>query len=131
MPSSRGSSQPEVEPGSPALQADSLPSEPLGKPKEITTQSNYNCEKREKLWAFMRKLCWGDLTSGEAPIRPPKEEDWSGRREEHLGRGISCCQVLRQHVCGSISETATKGKPPTQEWVGGCPEAGGMGAAAP
>ena len=35
----------------------------------------------------MRKLCWGDLTSGEAPGRPPKESDWSGRREEHLGRG--------------------------------------------
>ena len=77
----------------------------------------------------MRKLCWGGLTSGEAPGRPPKEGDWSGRREEHLGRGISC-QVLRQHVCDSISETATEGKPPTQEWVGGCPEAGGTGAAA-
>ena len=33
MPSSRGSSQPRMEPGSPALQADSLPSEPPGKPE--------------------------------------------------------------------------------------------------
>ena len=32
MPSSRGSSNPEMEPGSPALQADSLPAEPPGKP---------------------------------------------------------------------------------------------------
>ena len=32
IPFSRGSSDPEIEPGSPALQADSLPSEPTGKP---------------------------------------------------------------------------------------------------
>ena len=31
MPSSRGSSQPRIEPASPTLQADSLPSEPPGK----------------------------------------------------------------------------------------------------
>ena len=33
MPSSRGSSNPGIESRSPALQADSLPSEPSGKPK--------------------------------------------------------------------------------------------------
>ena len=33
FPFSRGSSQPRIEPGSLALQADSLPSEPPGKPK--------------------------------------------------------------------------------------------------
>ena len=33
MPSSRGSSQPRIEPMSPSLQADSLPSEPPGKPE--------------------------------------------------------------------------------------------------
>ena len=33
MPSSRGSSQPGTKPRSPSLQADSLPSEPPGKPK--------------------------------------------------------------------------------------------------
>ena len=33
MPSSRGSSQPRIEPRSPALQANFLPSEPPGKPK--------------------------------------------------------------------------------------------------
>ena len=33
MPSSRGSSQPGIEPRSPTLQADSLPSEPPGKPR--------------------------------------------------------------------------------------------------
>ena len=32
IPFSRGSSQPRIEPGSPALQADALPSEPPGKP---------------------------------------------------------------------------------------------------
>ena len=32
MPSSRGSSQPQMEPRSPALQVDSLSSEPPGKP---------------------------------------------------------------------------------------------------
>ena len=35
MPSSRGSSNPEIKPGSPAMQADSLPSEPPGKSKNI------------------------------------------------------------------------------------------------
>ena len=34
MPSSRGSSQPRIEPRSPALQADSLKSEPPGNPKK-------------------------------------------------------------------------------------------------
>ena len=33
FPFSKGSSQPRVEPRSPALQADSLPAEPQGKPK--------------------------------------------------------------------------------------------------
>ena len=33
FPFSRGSSQPRIKPGSPALQADSLPAEPQGKPK--------------------------------------------------------------------------------------------------
>ena len=33
MPSSRGSSQPGIKPRSPALQVDSLPAEPPGKPK--------------------------------------------------------------------------------------------------
>ena len=32
IPFSRGSSQPEIEPRSPALRADSLPAEPQGKP---------------------------------------------------------------------------------------------------
>ena len=35
MPSSRGSSQPRGEPSCPALQVDSLPSEPPGRPKNI------------------------------------------------------------------------------------------------
>ena len=35
MPSSRGSSQPRIKSRSPALQVDSLPSEPPGKPKNI------------------------------------------------------------------------------------------------
>ena len=39
MPSSRGSSQPEVKPRSPTLQADSLPSEPPGKPLQILSLS--------------------------------------------------------------------------------------------
>ena len=33
FPFSRGSSQPRIKPGSPALQEDSLPAEPQGKPK--------------------------------------------------------------------------------------------------
>ena len=38
---SRGSSDPGIEPGSPALQADSLPSEPPGKPFGEATDQNY------------------------------------------------------------------------------------------
>ena len=38
MPSSRGSSQPRIEPRSPALQANSLPSEPPGKPKNTRVE---------------------------------------------------------------------------------------------
>ena len=39
MPSSRGSSQPGIKPRSLALQADSLPSQPLGKPKNTGEDS--------------------------------------------------------------------------------------------
>ena len=39
MPSSRGSSQPEIEPRSPILQEDSLPSEPPRKPKDTGVSS--------------------------------------------------------------------------------------------
>ena len=42
MPSSRGSSQPGIEPGSPALQADSLPAEPAGEPTEWKKPLNYS-----------------------------------------------------------------------------------------
>ena len=38
MPSSRGSSNSEIEPRSPTLQADSLPSESQGKPKNTGVQ---------------------------------------------------------------------------------------------
>ena len=38
IPFSRGSSQPEVEPRSPTLQADSLPPEPAGKPNMYSAQ---------------------------------------------------------------------------------------------
>ena len=37
MPSSRGFLNPRIEPGFPALQADSLPSEPAGKPPSLAT----------------------------------------------------------------------------------------------
>ena len=40
---------PGIEPGSPALQTDSLPSEPLGEPIEATRKANYsNQEKKTK-----------------------------------------------------------------------------------
>ena len=39
FPSSRGSSQPRIEPRSPALQVDSLPAEPPGKPKNTRVGS--------------------------------------------------------------------------------------------
>ena len=39
FPFSRGSSQPEIKPRSPALQADSLPAEPQGKPKNTGVRS--------------------------------------------------------------------------------------------
>ena len=39
MPSSRGSSQSEIKPRSPTLQADSLPTEPPGKPKVLVCRN--------------------------------------------------------------------------------------------
>ena len=41
MPSSRGSSQPRIEPRSPVLQPDSLPSEPSGKPKYTNAENQF------------------------------------------------------------------------------------------
>ena len=41
IPFSRGYSDPRIEPGSPALQADSLPSEPPGRPNSILHKCNY------------------------------------------------------------------------------------------
>ena len=41
IPFSRGYSDPRIEPGSPALQADSLPSEPTGRPNSILHKCNY------------------------------------------------------------------------------------------
>ena len=46
MPSSRGFPNPDIEPTSPALQADSLPSEPPGKPKEPKGTKNTIFPKR-------------------------------------------------------------------------------------
>ena len=53
---SRGSSDPGIKPGSPALQADALPSEPPGKPKvhgdQLFNGKDVNCAKDEgrELW---------------------------------------------------------------------------------
>ena len=52
LPSSRGSSNPEIKPGSPALQADSLPSESPGKP-------------RNNMYGFLQAM---PLSSGFRPL---------------------------------------------------------------
>ena len=62
MPSSRGSSNPEIEPGSPALQADSLPAEPPGKP----------------LFTYFKRIVnfWGEMgnVTGREMIPAPARE---------------------------------------------------------
>ena len=47
---SRGSPHPVTEPGSPVLQADSLPSEPLGKPKKSRDNQN-----NKQVWSWSTK----------------------------------------------------------------------------
>ena len=48
MPTSRGSSHPGIKPGSPALQADALPSEPPGKP--LADQASHLIQIKSILW---------------------------------------------------------------------------------
>ena len=50
IPSSRGSSQPRVEPRSPTLQADSLPPKPQGKPKNTGVCSLSLLQQRDRLY---------------------------------------------------------------------------------
>ena len=54
FPFSRGSSQPGIQPRSPALQADSLPAEPQGKPKWRLSRVDYR-EMRGVLGLY--KIC--------------------------------------------------------------------------
>ena len=48
---------PEIEPGSPALQADSLPSEPPGKPIHITKELQILGSQKEKSQCYCNSLC--------------------------------------------------------------------------
>ena len=50
FPFSRGSFQPRIEPRSPALQADSLPAEPQGKPYESMPHLIQECRWAKKKW---------------------------------------------------------------------------------
>ena len=52
MPSSGGSSQPRVEPRSPALQVDSLPSEPPGKPIRTLEGTWPSCRCQGSGWVL-------------------------------------------------------------------------------
>ena len=61
-PFSRGSSQPGIKPRSPALQADSLPSESPGKPKKMCMQIKPQITSQYPLGAC-KSLDWCDLTA--------------------------------------------------------------------
>ena len=85
MPSSRGSSNPEMEPWSPALQAGSFPSEPPGKPTLPVSRSLILasaiclkckcCHVSPAPW--VEPLQWIPLTSGP-PSRPGLCSPFSG-----------------------------------------------------
>ena len=53
---SRGSSRPRIEPGSPALQADALPSEPPGKPKKNVKVKKKVTLEKILFWRMSRTI---------------------------------------------------------------------------
>ena len=78
---------PGIEPSSPALQADSSPSGPLGKPYQLRTISNFKCEFEDlqalflwRLWVW--KASWRRSWQS-APIFLP--------RESHRHRCLAVC----------------------------------------
>ena len=62
---SRGSSQPRIKPRSPALQADSLPAEPLGKPKNtgVVTYPFSSGSSQPKNWTRVSCIAGRFFTS--------------------------------------------------------------------
>ena len=71
MPSSRGSSQPGIKPKSPSLQADSLPSELQGKPKNTGVGSlsllQGNFLIQESNWSLGSPALQADSLPAELP----------------------------------------------------------------
>ena len=63
FPFSRGCSQPRIEPRSPALQADSLPAEPLGKPNSFKAHALFSERKFYLLsWKKCNTLFWENVS---------------------------------------------------------------------
>ena len=78
---SRGSSQPRVKPRSPALQADSLPTEPQGKPTHKLSIAIFclfkgkSYQKHRKVASSASRLKNDRFLSGEASLRPETQGD--------------------------------------------------------
>ena len=102
MPSSRGSSQPKTKLRSPALQVDSLPSEPPGKPKNIGVGSLSVLQvifpTQESNWGLLhcRQILYqlshqGSLAKGCLSINDHLSKAW-GRCRSELGSSIGKIQ---------------------------------------
>ena len=90
LPFSRGSSQPRIKPGSPASQADSLPSEPPGKP--FTVQGDRHAELQDDVaGAALEGVCgvpvlsWGPLSGQEAQAIGGPSRVLPSSQESQLG----------------------------------------------
>ena len=88
FPFSRGSSNPGIEPRSPALQADSLPAEPQGKPKNTGVGSLFLLQQifltQELNWGFLhcRQIIY-QLSYQGRPITKTEIKQWRIQVERH------------------------------------------------
>ena len=89
---------PGIEPGSPALQVDSLPSEPAGKPHIITTCDEFQhilIEGLQGLWHCSNHCGHGDkMTSISKLPKLSREQLRNKIRREHMSSGQ--CSVKTQ-----------------------------------
>ena len=76
MPASRGSPWPGTEPGSPALQADSLPLSPHGSPTAIINYCKLGALKQQKHIGsdFWKPELWSQVSAGLVSSGSPEEE---------------------------------------------------------
>ena len=99
---SRGSSQPRIKPGSPALQVDSLPSEQAGKPHIITTCDEFQhilIEGLQCLWHCSKHCGHGDkMTSISKLPKLSREQLRKKIKREHMTSAQFSMKTQRSEV---------------------------------